>query len=324
MAVNPLSVTEQLRPWYAAGLRFLLASSSDCREECLAEKEHTTCSFFDVASEPFQDGGNAPAFALSEPPLVPEYAPPAEPMSFFSDREPIAQARQDSLDNAPVRRAPTAAPRRASHDDSRRSRRKKVPPADWPQAWQQLFERTEPAPLVWTYAELGLDLSGKGCRERADCLRHIIGSLQLPKGSSAFWPVCLAAPDSPSLLGISEAESPGFRPSLAEDVVQLDDDTRRTSEPPSAGLWPASQECIFFQSGLGFLRPKVVVFLGSRSLELSGLTLNLNIPFTQQIHKGTLYVLLPGFELLLKKNDLAEQSSIFLHSALTGIQFASR
>ena len=57
----------------------------------------------------------------------------------------------------------------------------------WPALWQQAFAKAKPAPILWSYATLGEDLGGKANPARGTCLRGIIGSLQLPKGTSSFW-----------------------------------------------------------------------------------------------------------------------------------------
>ncbi len=59
--------------------------------------------------------------------------------------------------------------------------------------------------------------------------------------------------------------------------------------------------------------------LGTHTLGLSGLNLTLTIPFTQQIHKGVLHVLLPGFSDLLARTALKERACAFLRSALAGL-----
>ena len=165
---------------------------------------------------------------------------------------------------------------------------------EWPEAWQVLLARTKPAPIVWTYAELGEDLSGNGDKERSACLRRLIASLQLPKGSSAFWPVCLA-------------------PFIEEDLPT-------SREPGNASL--SADEAEFFQAGLPRLAPRVVIMLGTQAMTLSGLDLPMTVSFTQQIHKGILYLLLPDFASLLSKAALQERAGVFLRAALSGLSLS--
>ena len=148
-------------------------------------------------------------------------------------------------------------------------------PDTWPTAWQDLFARTKPAPILWTYPELGLDLSGQGSSQRSACLRELIGKLQLPRGSSTFWPLC-----------------------LEENGAQAQAGT---------GI---------FKGGLFELAPKVVVLIGPRSVPLAGLGLDLHTPFTQQIVRGVLFVLLPEFSAMLENAALADKACVFLRSAL--------
>jgi hypothetical protein len=181
-------------------------------------------------------------------------------------------------------------------------------PQTWPSLWQTVLSRTKAAPLVWTYAELGIDLTRQGCRERSDFLRRLILQLQLPRGSSAFWPVWLPA------------DAAGDRASSAS--LELGPGAQmRTSRPdasPQYACTPNGSD-IFFQQGLRLLRPKLVIFFGQSSLELSSLPLRLPLPFTQQISTGVLFVLLPEVAQCLASPSLAESTGIFLRSALSAI-----
>ena len=162
-------------------------------------------------------------------------------------------------------------------------------PESWPAAWQSLFSRTKPAPILWTYPELGGDLGGRGCAQRSACLRDLIGKVQLPRGSSTFWPLCLDA------------------------AANGDQGQTRAQEEAEAGL---------FKEGLLLLAPKVVVLIGPRSAPLAGLAdlgLDLHTPFTQQIVRGMLFVLLPEFPALLENLSLSDKACLFLRSALAKI-----
>ena len=255
MAINPLTLAEMLRPWRAAGISELLAESR------IGETSTAT---------PQSEGNpSAPEFD-AEPEQVPARA--GKGLGVF----------QKAM--RPVK-APARADAQAQKDSS--------PPVSrsCPGAWRSLLERTNPAPILWTYAELGEDLAGRGDKERSACLRRLIGSLQLPKGSSAFWPACFFSPD-----GGEKAPA-----SLDEEE----------SAPGVAGS--------FFQAGLRHLAPRVVIMLGDSIVKLSGLELSINVPFTQQIHGGILYVLLPGFNAILAKPPLEERAGVFLRAALSGL-----
>ena len=58
--------------------------------------------------------------------------------------------------------------------------------------WAGFLAKAPPAPLmVWTYRELGADLSGRADPARGALWRELIKRLDLPRGSVAFWPFAL-------------------------------------------------------------------------------------------------------------------------------------
>lgn len=166
-----------------------------------------------------------------------------------------------------------------------------VRPDAWPEAWRRLFARTRPAPVLWTYPELGPDLCGQGSAARSACLRDIIGRLGLPLGTSAFWPLRLAGGENRPA-----AETGG----------------------PVGGVLPP-EEAALFKGGLELLRPKVVVFIGPRSVGLADLSLALHMPYTQQISRGMLFVLLPEFSVILEQASLIDKACVFLRTAFSGL-----
>lgn len=72
----------------------------------------------------------------------------------------------------------------------------------WPPEWEELWNRLSvhcPHPvIVWTYPELGDDLSGKSSTERRRVLQSLMRKLRMPKGSHAFWPYTLSSADAGS------------------------------------------------------------------------------------------------------------------------------
>lgn len=60
-----------------------------------------------------------------------------------------------------------------------------------PKAWEAVLEKVKPAPIIWTYEELGEDLMVRGDQARSRALRELIGSLGLKGGTSAFLPAVL-------------------------------------------------------------------------------------------------------------------------------------
>jgi hypothetical protein len=143
------------------------------------------------------------------------------------------------------------------------------------------LKKTPAAPLLWTYAELGQDLRGDGDPARSAGLKELIGRLQLPRGSSAFWPLTLTE---------------GWPQDLEAD-----------SAPP---------EACFFLHGLSRLRPRAVILFGEQSCLLSGLAFSSRLPFTQQVKDGRLFLLLPAWSELLADEKLRERSFAYLQAAL--------
>ena len=295
MAVNALSLAECLRPWRTAGITAFLADPPT-DASALSELEgqevlsRNLVPHADLSMTRETPTGDLPTNIRQK-----EYEAPKAAVALSAGGVPQARAGQ-----APM--AATGTHRRTLPDTPQSSSQNAPANAEafdtsnWPEEWRTLMARTAPAPIVWTYAELGEDLSGQKNAERGDCLRQIIGALRLPKGSSSFWPVCLASAE----------------------------DGRETARAEMSPHTPALAACRYFQAGLRLLAPKVVILLGTQTLSLSGLKLHVSIPFTQQIHRGVLHMLLPGFDELLAKPSLKEQSCVFLRTALTGLLISQK
>jgi hypothetical protein len=138
--------------------------------------------------------------------------------------------------------------------------------------------------LLWTYAELGQDLQGRGEGARSAGLRELIGRLGLLRGSSAFWP------------------------------LTLEDSWAQCLE---AGALPA--DAPFFLRGLFRLRPRAVIFFGEHSRSLSGLALSSRLPFTQEVQDGRLFLLLPAWRDLLAAERMREQAAAYLQAAFSSL-----
>lgn len=141
-------------------------------------------------------------------------------------------------------------------------------PAQWPPLWRSFFAKVRPAPIVWTYHELGLDLAGGGKTERGTLFRKLIADLRLPKGTSAFWPT-------------------------ASPAVPLD---HAAAVPEDGGLEANGP---LFWTGIALLKPKVVVVFGAKALLDMGLEVETFPLFQQRISEGKLLVHLPDMSLLL-------------------------
>lgn len=63
--------------------------------------------------------------------------------------------------------------------------------------WEAILGKSPQSPaVVWTYAELGFDLSGRADSARGKMLRSLIAHLRWPKGSSGFVPTGLPEADA--------------------------------------------------------------------------------------------------------------------------------
>ena len=227
MALNSVTLMELLRPWRGAGITHLLAipePGDPTPEELEALHQPPASSAMGVGpsaqneapATPLQAGphaslgtgastgplpgagapqGNAPAPSHASQPsqqLPPQHGshgqqPPA-PAYYFTrpGQNPAGQApagqnltgQATPVQTAAMAAAPAAAmpaPNTEVHT--------------WPASWQELWKRTHPASIVWSYPALSQDLAGQGSPERSQLMRSLIGSLSLPKGSSAFWPL---------------------------------------------------------------------------------------------------------------------------------------
>jgi hypothetical protein len=285
LAVNPLNLAEYLRPWHTAGIT-LFFMEGDASED-----------FFFLSRD--REERESPFFALNDEISLQDVQTRRDPFPKKNSERKILPGEEARLYVSETRLS-AASVNNEQATSSRQSRAGLKNHPDWPDIWQTLLTRTEPAPLVWTYAELGEDLIGFGNKARSACLRRIIGALQLPKGSSSFWPVCLNSPVEDAAF-IKKLPFEGSKDTLQETDV----DTPYFGENVS-----------FFQAGLHFLAPRIVIMLGSAALALSGVNISM-VPFTQQIYKGALYVLLPDFaEILSKPSSQEDVISEFLRTAL--------
>lgn len=281
MAITPLNLTPGIQSWHFAGLSCLLCS------------------------------GHTAAFLKSNPAVQGEQRLPAGHISgdnaeAYLPQPAVADTGQEKNRLSPRAAATALSPRVAVHSDTQThapahpdlhanlSAPEKLAvitsstlldPALFPAAWQKIFAKVKPAPIVWTYPELGQDLLLQGDLRRSTVLKELIQSLHLKKGSSAFWPASL--PDS-----YGEGK-------------------------PDAGSGTAPGELDIFCAGLDFLGAKYLIVLGSDSLRdtaYARLTLK---PFTGQIHNGRLILPLPSFDLLLADKLKLETVTKFLRSILS-------
>lgn len=313
MAVNPVSLAETLRPWYGAGLTSLLRDSSWAERPDLPQADtgpdashisistdlqlHTPRPSRDLDRSSRQSEA-VPEAGYSSEPMVSQNTPQDAALpggvnygfspSLTEKSLPVqytASAFQDA--EASMKSKPPLVPSEPTISQKKATGQHSSPVlSEMPEEWRRLLARTQAAPLLWTYAELGSDLSSQsndeGSRMRSQTLRNLIGSLNLPKGSSCFWPITLRT-DWAEILGQGQQ---------------------------------ASDTC-FFRFGLTQIAPKSVVLFGHHSVALSGLVLALRLPFTQQIVQGKLIVLLPSFADLQHSEPAQTKAAAYLRSAFS-------
>ena len=157
---------------------------------------------------------------------------------------------------------------------------KTVPdPALWPAAWRERLEKTRSAPVVWTYWELGRDLRGAPDPQRRELLQALLNYLAHPPGTHSFWPVALPRRDGDGEL---EANAPVF--------------------------W----------EGVKLLHGRAVMIMGQqalRSLALQDKLLTLR-SFRQVRHQGSLLIVLPSPETLIREKRRIQALREFLRQAL--------
>lgn len=273
MAINVINIAESLRPWKNCGITHFLGEytvkeDNEAKRELLPdllyedESAQTEQTAFSQRTSGNRKSNNQP---VSSSPLSRNYS-----------------------STSSLNRTPNG----TKEPESNGAHQVCLSQEQWPAIWQSMFAKTRPASILWTYAELGQDLLGSGSKARSLCLRDIIGKLQLPKGTSTFWP---------PTLNINENE-PGFE-----------------HDPTPCKMYN-SLEAHIFKQGLQELRPKVVVILGARTMELAELQLSLKMPYTNEVRQGIMFVLLPDISTLLTNPGLVDKACVFLKNALHSIR----
>lgn len=158
-------------------------------------------------------------------------------------------------------------------------------PAVWPGPWADWFAKIAPAPVLWTYHELGADLTGTGrSPERSAFFKNLITELRLPKGGSVFWPSAMPAAEG-------ETEP---RLAAAADV---------------------------FSAGLRRLTPQIIVAFGESTLADIGLAGKI-LPLRQAMVEGKLLLCLPEIDLLLRDQGQRTSALPLLRAVLLSATFS--
>lgn len=268
MAVNPLNLLATLRPWRSAGVCHLLAfeDAAERLEEGLAavpapvaeSSPATDEADFATCSEISRKSAKLPTKTSSAPPVG------------------------QTLQHQPAQRRPQTAMHTAKPAARETAPPQSPVPGEWPEPWRQLFHKVRPAPLLWSYAGLDADLLARGedSKERSTLLRALISDLQLPKGSSTFWPLCA------TLSPLPEAGQPDASPFFCSS---------------------------FFFAGLSLLNPTLVVIFGATG----NAPMPDPAPYTQGIVSGRVFVYLPALNDLSAIPAQRHRATAFLRSIVS-------
>lgn len=155
-----------LRPWHSAGItHFLIDTEVSLSEDNTDEIAPHTPHFSDKITN-----------RTIPTDKTPSASPPSYPKTEYQPHRP--QEVHHALEKAPSQNG-------IDHTLPN------IPLSQWPRNWSALYNKTKPATIVWSYPELGTDLTGNSDKARGAYLRSLIGALNLPKGSSTFWPLSL-------------------------------------------------------------------------------------------------------------------------------------
>lgn len=209
MAASTVVISEQIRPWHNAGLRFLFDEDGSLAE----------------AMADAQVSANVPAQEVSSPSVasVPRQGQTfAQQNKSHSPKQTIPQPQQHSQQSNVQQVAPSSSRQRQPQQPAAAIPPRSAPslvihpttkqPEEWPKQWQMYWSKvTIPSPVVWTYWSLGDDLSGHSDPQRREVLKKLIGSLNLPRGTSSFWPVSASGQNANELEAAPEIFLAGLR-----------------------------------------------------------------------------------------------------------------
>ncbi len=222
MAVATIALREDLRPWSHAGVSHLLVD--EVIEAWLAQAEsHSPEQKPHQPPQPYQKTHSPQAPQVDTARACNVCSAPTTQLRGRGASPPHTPAPPQACSPAKVSSLPLTA-------DSRE-------PTHWPAAWQDAWQKlSPPMPVVWTYWSLGADMGGAPSAQRATLLRQIIGSLHLPKGTIAFWPVAMpaAAQDTTSLIADPGLFLAGIKRLNPEQIITFGSKALHTFAPQCA------------------------------------------------------------------------------------------
>ncbi len=196
MALNPLILAETLRPWRGAGLLYILDDNQNSQlspDEELDEE----LRYEEQAIEPVNL-------------LLPEHA---VEQSLHKTANLNLNQQVNHISPNMVEPAPSKANNKdgvwqktsaksvsvVKADPIKQDEPRVLAMAEWPEIWVSAYKNTLnklPIPSVkpqvlWSYADLVYDLHKLGDPSRGELLRNLIKHLEMPRGSSVFWPTAV-------------------------------------------------------------------------------------------------------------------------------------
>lgn len=280
MAVNSVSLAESLRPWKQAGLQYLFFDAepgayatglcAEMRSGVDAFSDHQSLSHAAPIHRSPASSSQAESATVSQVPKASAAALP-NTSTLRSDAAPEAPSASSSGISGSMPRGLSPQPASSSETTSPLT----VPTDEW----RLLLDKLSSAPVLWTYPDLGLDMTGHANAERSALLRQLIAALGLPRGSSTFWPYRLSSASS------------------AESAVQA--------------------AC--FALGFAKANPKAIILFGAQTPVDTGIAAGPGRPFTHFLYKGALTLLLPDINALLADAQLVQRAIAFLRAALSDL-----
>ena len=259
---SALNQPEQWRVWSNMGLDFILAEpGSDARifwdnaKQCFQNKQSPQSGQGKQteAKQPHIDRPEAVKGTVPSPTF--KQTKPGEPAAHQAG--PAANASLQAAKQTPYKQEP-AQPLKQSVKSTPKEPVSLPLLENLPNPWPLFASKSKPGrPLLWTYQELGLDLSGKADPTRSNMIKKIITTLKLPAGSSNFWPHSL----------------PEQTPQGQEFIQKPD----------------------FFAQGFAALEPQFLLAFGKPSLEAIIPSTN-SLPYSYTNYNNKVLIYLPSLE----------------------------
>ena len=210
LVLPALLIEERLRPFLSLGLRYVYTETDHGFIRLSPYAETKNSGHDGILPKNGRERNGFPVNPEQKAASVPDAT--ADSFRVAPDFKPVQETRgqnpSESAHSRSMRPAAHAAPRpenknaslQADNENSRQSRpdAERIP-ENWPEPWKSHWKRIGRCrPVVWTYWELGLDVSGRADARRGTLLRKFNAELGLPPGTNAYWPV--AAPNADNTL----------------------------------------------------------------------------------------------------------------------------